>query len=389
MSCVLIVTSEQLGPSTAGPGLRALGIATGLQSHGIDVAIAAPAGSTLPATIPHVPLDQLAAAARTARAVIIPAALVKRYPEAGAASRLIVDFPGPYPLEAQVAGRPPREVSAAEHSVADALCQADLVVCSQPLQIEYSLDLLARLRPTVFVPREAFALVPFGAPSRAATTTSRTRQPGLRLVWPGGLWDWLDPLVVLEALTDTPSDVTIEFWGAQNADPGAPRMAMANRLRERVTALGLEDRVTLVDWVPRDVFDERLAMFDVAVTFDDGGEEARHAFRTRLLHALALGVPTLATQGEFVADLAASRGAGWTVPTESPEQLRRIILELRDDPSRVDAARQAALNVAKGYDYTTLVAPLLEWLSDNNARTVKRSGRVPIRQRLRRALSRR
>ena len=386
MARVLIITSERLGAQTAGPGLRAAGLATGLAAHGHEAILFAAAGSTAPATIALAPTGDLSAAVRSVDTVIIPASLLHRYPEALAATRLCVDFAGPYPLEARASGLPPREVLAAERSAAAAMAQADVVLCSQPRQIAYARGLLLAHEPNAVLAADRFIVVPFGNPAGAGPFESRPFDGGLRLVWPGGLWDWLDPIVLLDALGGAPAGTTVEFWGIQSPDPSAPRMQLSERVRQGVAARGFDNIVRLVDWVPADEFDRRLATFDLAVTFDDAGEEPRHAFRTRLLHALGVGVPTLATAGEYVADLAQAREAGWTVPPGDAAAIAELLHALATDPLRIARARNAARNLADEFSYPELVAPLAAWVAAASVPLTPRDARIPMRARLRRVL---
>jgi len=42
------------------------------------------------------------------------------------------------------------------------------------------------------------------------------------VIWPGGLWDWLDPLTLIEAIAQARArgtEVTAELWGARRPDP--------------------------------------------------------------------------------------------------------------------------------------------------------------------------
>ena len=100
------------------------------------------------------------------------------------------------------------------------------------------------------------------------------------------------------------------------------------------------------------------------MTLDPGGVEARYAFRTRLVDALAAGLPIIATTGEVVADEAMHRGAGFTVPAGRSLALAALLIELAADPARLTRARGLAPGVAADWDYATTVAPLAAWCRD-------------------------
>ena len=143
----LVVTSERIEQDAAGPGLRAVGLATGLAAAGIEVALAAPSGSTPPDGVTLVPLGALPCAVRDADVVVVPAALIGADPILRTARRLCVDFAGPYPVEVRAAGRSAQEIAAAERSAAEAIGLADVVLCAHQRQVPFAADLLARHCP--------------------------------------------------------------------------------------------------------------------------------------------------------------------------------------------------------------------------------------------------
>ncbi|MFM8620572.1 MAG: glycosyltransferase [Candidatus Nanopelagicaceae bacterium] len=391
MSHVVVVTSERIDAHPAGPGLRALGLARGLSHHGHDVEVVAPSSVATVAGLRMIAPSGLASAARTADAIIIPASLVGACPLALKASSLCVDFAGPFPLEAIASGADPGTVRRAEEAAVFATTNADLIICAHERQVAYSRELCDRHGRPIESADRRYVLVPFGIPDklgRAAVSPSHRADDdtSLRLVWPGGIWDWLDPFIAVEALRGLPDRISIDFWGTQSPDPSAPRMQAAERLARTVEDRGMQHRVRMVGWVPPEEFDHRLSTFDLAVTFDHAGVEATHAFRTRLLHALSHGVPTLATRGEFVADLAAGEGAGWVCEPGDADGLRRVIAELDYDRAAIRRASASALSVAKRFDYDLLVEPLHLWLGNPERFRLPRRDKPPLASRVRRVL---
>jgi glycosyltransferase involved in cell wall biosynthesis len=391
MSHVVVVTSERIDAHPAGPGLRALGLARGLARHGHDVEIVAPSSDRTVAGHRVVAPARLASAVRSADATIVPASLVKSRPEVLDAPLLCVDFAGPFPLEALARGADPGTIRRAEEAAVFAIANADLIICAHERQVAYSRELSDRHGRGDDHAGERYVLIPFGVPPvpdpDAGLTLDRSEDGDtLRLVWPGGIWDWLDPFVAVEALRELPDRIAMEFWGTQSPDPSAPRMRMADRLARTVDELGMQGQVRLIGWVPPEEFDRRLSTFDLAVTFDHAGIEAAHAFRTRLLHALSRGVPTVATRGEFVADLAAREGAGWVCEPGDAAGLRRLLTELDRDRAELRRASASARHVAERFDYGALVEPLHRWLDDPDRFRLPRRDRPPLASRARRVL---
>lgn len=374
---VAICSSEALTDMPAGPALRAAGLARGLASHGLEVVLVAPDDSRAPEGCGLRSLDDLGGLVEKGATVVISGFLLDRHPVLAAARHVVVDAAGPFLLENLVVHQTAmperrRRVLRDESAVlARLLASADIVLCAHDRQRDLTLGMMlasGALRPDLIDAdpelAQFFLTVPFG-PTSGVEPVERATSPGrLHLVWPGGLWDWLDPVCLVEAIAQARGDganVTAELWGARSPDPLVPASRAATLVQGRALALGAEAAIEVVEWVPYDARRARLARADAAITLDPGGIEARYAFRTRLVDALAAGLPIIATTGERVADEAASRGAGFTVPPRKPKALAHLLVELADDPARLTSARAQAPAVAADWAYETTVGRLADW----------------------------
>ena len=310
--------------------------------------------------------------------MIVSGFLLERYPVLAQARHLVVDAAGPFLLENLVVHqhqRPDRRrrVLADESAVlARLLASADLVLCAHARQRDLTLGMMlatGAVLPELIDDDPAlarmFLTVPFGPERRrrsgasrrdvpAASTSSGRAGSGTGSIRSASSRPWPGP--ARAASSSRPSS------GA----PAAPTRSCRRRAPRSWSpsaqrALGIASAIEIVDWVAHDERRARLARADVAVTLDPGGIEARFAFRTRLVDALAAGLPMIATTGELVADEAASHGAGFTVPPRKPEALAHLLRELADDPSRLAAARAHAPTVASRWAYEQTVAPLAAW----------------------------
>jgi glycosyltransferase involved in cell wall biosynthesis len=374
---VAVCTAEPYTNASAGPALRAVGLARGLTAAGLDVVLAAPSGSHAPGGCGVVPLDDLGGLVERGATMIISGFLLERYPVLAQARHVVVDAAGPFLLEnlvvhqTQTPERRRRVLTDESAVLARLLAAADLVLCAHDRQRDLTLGMMlgsGSLRPELIDDDPGlarfFLTVPFGPtgeidPIERAPTAGR-----LHLVWPGGLWDWLDPVCLVEGLARARAagvDVTAELWGARSLDPLVPPSRAARLVVDRARELGVSEAIEVVGWVPHAERRARLANADVAVTLDPGGIEARYAFRTRLVDALASGLPIIATAGEFVTDDAATRGAGFTIAPADPGALAALLGELAGDPARLAAARARAPAVARQWTYERTVEPLAAW----------------------------
>jgi hypothetical protein len=203
---VAVCSAEALTDTPAGPALRAGGLATGLATAGLDVILVAPPGSHAPDGCRLARLDDIAQIVETGATIIASGFLLERYPALAAARHLVVDAAGPFLLENLIVHQTEpvsrrRRILVEEAAVlARLLASADLVLCAHDRQRDLMLGMLlasGALRPELIDSDPSlaslFVAVPFGPTATIERTEASTRAGRLHLVWPGGLWDWLDP----------------------------------------------------------------------------------------------------------------------------------------------------------------------------------------------------
>ena len=159
--------------------------------------------------------------------------------------------------------------------------------------------------------RSVMAVVPFGlqaTPPRVDPAHGiRARFPVIGpdddiVLWNGGIWEWLDPLLPIEAvagLAPARPGLRLVFMGGAAGDPGSPASAARDAARER----GLLDETVLFnpDWVPYEHRGAWLMEAACAVAAHGDDLETHFAFRTRLLDCFWAGLPIVATRGDDLA----------------------------------------------------------------------------------------
>lgn len=213
--------------------------------------------------------------------------------------------------------------------------------------------------------RSLIDVVPFGLDDRPPPVSARHGLrgvvPGIHetdhvLLWGGGIWNWFDPLTVIEAvarIAHERSDVKLYFLGTRHPSPRVPAMAMTNSAIGLARERGLEGSTVFFNfgWTP---FDDRVAVLldsDLGVSAHFDSLETRFAFRTRLLDYFWAGLPTVTTAGDVLGDLVAERGLGRTVAAGDVDGWVDAIVGLLADP---EARRTARANVEA-------VRPALSW----------------------------
>jgi hypothetical protein len=327
MARLLIISPEPTGEHMAGPAIRALELGCALVDR-CEVRLAAPDGAELPGrrelTLEHYdPLRprSLRAALRACDVVLAPPPAPALAAEIHRAARpWIADLCNPEPFEGLEFGRGLSASRRRAHETlrADRLAvaarTATSFVCANDRQRDMWLGFLAahrRLRGDRYEHDrplgQLLAVVPNGIPPAppepAATPVVRgvhVRDDALIAIWNGGLWDWLDPLTVIEAiatLRDSDPRWALVFLGSER--PGGTRhMSMHTRAIELARARGLEaDGGAYFEpgWTP---YDERGALLleaDVGVCAHPDTAEARFSSRSRMLDLVWAGLPAVST----------------------------------------------------------------------------------------------
>ncbi|MEP6977198.1 MAG: glycosyltransferase family 4 protein [Thermoleophilia bacterium] len=398
MTKILLFSTEPVGATMSGPGIRSFHLAQELARE-FRVTLMAPgaAGVGLRGVEsleqPRAGRD-LARVAQAFDVVIarrLPLGAMRRL--ARSATRVVYDLYVPV-LSEQLAmldaelGHPSsvRFHEAAMLELRYALATGDAFVCASERQRDFWLGMLGSLgrldletyrRDPSF--RSLIDVVPFGLPSeepRAGAPALRGVIPGIGerdriLLWGGGIWNWLDPLTVIRAvavLTERRRDVRLVFLGSEH--PEVPTMTMASQAFELARSLGLVGRAVFFrgGWVPYDERGSYLLEADVGVSAHFDSLETRYAFRTRLLDYLWAGLPTITTRGDDLGDLVASRGLGRALDAGDVEGWAGAIEAMLDDEAERARIRERIDDVREVFTWSHVARPLMRLVEREGAR---------------------
>lgn len=299
---------------------------------------------------------------------------------------IVADAYDPAPLEALLQhGHEPMRMQwdkqvASQAVLSDQLRRADLVLCASTRQRQLLLGMLAalgRVNPLTFEgdPNldRLVRILPFGTPM----VDFDARRPGavrggpsapiaedaFVLCWGGGVYEWLDPLLLVEAVAacDDPS-VVAYFMGVQHPSPDVPRMPVVTELTQRAAELGLlGSQVILGDgWVEYGQRAHHLVDADVGVSLHRAHIETTFAYRTRILDYLWAGLPVLASSGDALSETVVARGLGEVVEPGDLLGLVTAIQRLRDPGVRAAAGAQS-LVVAREERWDSVARPLIDY----------------------------
>lgn len=393
---LLIITHERIGERMAGPAIRAWEIAHALAEE-FDVALACygtPQRESqkvrlLPYEASTPNNRELGQYIAGADVVLAMGTLVSRFPILqGLNKPLIVDLYDPFELEklAQFHTLAPAfRAGVDEESVRDVAMMSragDFYICASERQRDLWLGLLlgaGRLNQYTYAQdsnlRALIDVVPFGvpdAPPAHPAPVLKGVHPKIHandklLLWGGGLWEWFDPLSLLEAVAvviQSRPDVKLFFAAGAHFDATVvPSMPILAQVRERAEQLGLlEKHVFFGDWIPYDERGAYLVEADIGVSTHKPGIESRYASRTRLLDYVWAGLPILTTSGDPIAEEVTRRGGGIVVPPHDVPAIVTAIHALLAEGQRESINEAVFAPWREEIQWRRVVAPIIRFL---------------------------
>jgi glycosyltransferase involved in cell wall biosynthesis len=236
-----------------------------------------------------------------------------------------------------------------------ALRHADLLMCAASKQREFYDQLKSSDTPWIDVP--------FGI-DLAETRACPTPRDNL-VVWGGGVWEWLDPGLAVDAVLQLNREglrCRMLFMGRARPNPHAVDRRRESRFDELLSrGNGVVD--ANADWVP---YAERLSWLragKVAIMLHRPTAEADYSIRTRLFDAIAAGVPVVATERGFAAELVAREGLGIVVPPSDREAVARAIRRLLTDDAFHMACVENLVRIRPRFAWEVVTRPLIDAVS--------------------------
>jgi glycosyltransferase involved in cell wall biosynthesis len=394
---IAVVPDDLVGSRMATAGIRYLNFARELRTEG-DVTLVSPYETDLePDGFEIVVADRgdpVALASVLARADCVvaqrlPVPTMQKLARTG--TRLIYDLYAPAHFEVLALDDRSALLELNALALTVALQTGDAFVCASETQRDLWLGALFQTRR---IGRERYAhdpslrslidVVPFGIdtdPPRPEPVlkgvVSGIGENDRVLLWGGGIWNWLDPLTVIDAVAELAQrrdDVRLVFLGLQHPNPHVPEMRMARDAVARAEALGLRDRVVFFNegWVPYERRGAYLLEADLGVSAHIDDLESRFAFRTRLIDCLWARLPIVATVGDTVGELVVRRGLGCGVAVGDVAGWVRALEALLDDREAYERARTSIAAVREEYLWPRAVEPLRRLVREPGQRVPRR-----------------
>ena len=381
MRRVALLSSEPIRPAMGGIGIRYLELAQRLPALGFDTVLLSPAAPEEsarcgldPARVRRFERERLAELVADREVAVAQGQLANDLLLAARADLAVaIDLYDPWLVENlhyhPTLGLDPYRNDHATWVLQ--LARGDFFLCSSAEQRLFYLGFLAALGrvnpervasdPTL---AGLIAPVPFALPDRLPEHRAflPPRRPGERRLLFGGLYDWYDAPIALDALARLAVGEAV-LYVIRNPNPEAtPQRRFAELERRLAREPELARRVVALDWVPAERRFDLLRDVDLLVSPHRPGLETDLALRTRFLEALAAGCPVVASAGGTVARRLLEHDAGWVVPPGDAGALTAALDEVLAGGARVEARRARGRQLAAEYRWDLALAPLVEFL---------------------------
>ncbi len=257
----------------------------------------------------------------------------------------------------------------------------DAFLYSNRRQLDYWLGFAfgaGQVSPTTFVQRNVFEQF---IPAAMGVDTTTSLKPGkplykgvlkgvakddIVMIWNGGIYDWYDGVTLVEAMQlvwKKNPRIKLIFPGTAHPTAGMRKWHETTATIERAQELKLigKNIFFFESWIPYHERINFLTEADIGIYTHKMSIETEFSHRTRVLDHILAALPTIATRGDYFADLTEQHGLGTTVPPYNPKALADAIVE-QSKPANLAQARKHMQALRPQYDWHATLAPLVEYL---------------------------
>jgi glycosyltransferase involved in cell wall biosynthesis len=381
---ILFITFDLIGPRIGGSAIRVLGLARALAERGHFPMVAAPRVKEGYPEQPFPirtfetmrPAEKLRPLLEAADCVVLPLHGLARLPLLRDAKiPLVFDIYDPIVFELMETA--PAEVSGHFDLLERVLRRGDFFLCASERQRDFWLGALAgvgRLTSGGAEMRGLIDVVPFGI-DPTPIATARPGRPVLKaviptlataekvIVWPGGIWDWTDPEILMRAmriLGQRAPGLHLVFFAGRHPSDGQTDSGAARKARSLADEFGLRGRTVhfIDDYVPYAERGRYLAECDAAVSTHRANLESHFAYRTRLLDCIWAGLPIVCTAGDVFAELVVRHEWGIVVAAGDAESLAHALERVARDDEFAANCRARMAESRHLFNWSDAVEPL-------------------------------
>lgn len=286
----------------------------------------------------------------------------------GRGERVIWDLFDPVVLEMKEMARTPIALRHRVHFEREwfrlrrALSTGAARIHATPAQRHFYSGVFAALRGDTSSWGDSWLEVPFGVEEIAPLPGGdELRSDVPTLIWGGGLWEWLDPATAIEAVAVANRQgirCNLRFLGLSR-----PHDVSSDSSLRQIRAL-IDSAPALVvtndEWTPYRERSQWLLASRASIMLHRKSLESDYSIRTRFFDSLWCGVPVIASEGGYVAELVRDEALGVVVPPGDTSAVVEAIRRLVDDDEFHAACVKNMERVRPRFLWKNVTEPLVD-----------------------------
>lgn len=237
-----------------------------------------------------------------------------------------------------------------------ALRRGDILLCANESQKKFYTGVMAqvgRINPITYGDEDLIQIVPYGIYREKAVAKHDPvsklvkNKKAFKLLWFGGIYPWFDLTNLLEAVKNANKTTPIELIMVGVKNPFNQHPDFIKRYEEVMDYIknnNMDEIVHITDWVK---FEDRAEWYlgsDAVVLINNIGMENTLAWRTRLVDYVWADLPIVTNGGDPMSDILEANKAVYILPDLDAKTIEKEIIKISKDK---ETLKQVSTNLSK------------------------------------------
>lgn len=237
-----------------------------------------------------------------------------------------------------------------------ALRRGDILLCANEAQKKFYTGVMAqvgRINPITYGDEDLIQIVPYGIYREKAVAKNDPvsklvkNKKAFKLLWFGGIYPWFDLANLLEAVKNANKTTPIELIMVGVKNPFNQHPDFIKRYEEVMDYIknnNMDEIVHVTDWVK---FEDRAEWYlgsDAVVLINNIGMENTLAWRTRLVDYVWADLPIVTNGGDPMSDILEANKAVYILPDLDVKTIEKEIIKISKDK---ETLKQVSTNLSK------------------------------------------
>lgn len=237
-----------------------------------------------------------------------------------------------------------------------ALRRGDVLLCANEAQKKFYTGVMAqvgRINPITYGDEDLIQIVPYGIYREKAVAKHDPvsklvkNKKAFKLLWFGGIYPWFDLTNLLKAVKNANKTTPIELIMVGVKNPFNQHPDFVKRYEEVMNYIknnNMDEIVHITGWVK---FEDRAEWYlgsDAVVLINNIGMENTLAWRTRLVDYVWADLPIVTNGGDPMSDILKANNAVYILPDLDAKTIEKEIIKISKDK---EALKQVSANLSK------------------------------------------